>query len=161
VACRRVERLRAARRQPACGIAARHQPCAGSGETKEEIGKCAAFVSDLDAYAGGDIIILRPEEADSVFLGYFLNTTPINRQKASRGQGDAVVHISSSALAAIRCRVPNPREQTAIAEVLTDMDTELSTLEQRRETTRAIKQAMMQELLTGKTRLVPAEAAHA
>ena len=45
-------------------------------------------------------------------------------------------------------------EQTAIAEVLTEMDAELAALEQRREKTRALKQAMMQELLTGKTRLV-------
>lgn len=45
-------------------------------------------------------------------------------------------------------------EQTAIAEVLTAMDAELTALEQRREKTRALKQAMMQELLTGRTRLV-------
>lgn len=45
-------------------------------------------------------------------------------------------------------------EQTAIAEVLTDMDAELAALEQRRAKTRALKQAMMQELLTGKTRLI-------
>ena len=44
-------------------------------------------------------------------------------------------------------------EQTAIAEVLTEMDAELAGLEQRREKTRALKQAMMQELLTGRTRL--------
>jgi type I restriction enzyme, S subunit len=49
---------------------------------------------------------------------------------------------------------PDPAEQTAIAEVLTEMDLELAALEQRREKTRALKQAMMQELLTGKTRLV-------
>jgi type I restriction enzyme, S subunit len=127
---------------------------AGSGETKEEIGKCAAFISDGDAYAGGDLVILRPRDANAVFLGDFLNTTPINRQKASRGQGDAVVHIGSSALAAIRCRLPEPVEQTVIAEVLTAMDLELAALELRREKTRALKQAMMQDLLTGKTRLV-------
>ena len=45
-------------------------------------------------------------------------------------------------------------EQTAIASVLTEMDAELAVLEQRREKTRALKQAMMQELLTGKTRLI-------
>jgi type I restriction enzyme S subunit len=45
-------------------------------------------------------------------------------------------------------------EQTAIAEVLTEMDGELAVLEQRREKTRALKQGMMQELLTGRTRLV-------
>lgn len=51
-------------------------------------------------------------------------------------------------------QLPPLPEQTAIAEVLTDMDAELAALEQRREKTRALKQAMMQELLTGKTRLV-------
>ncbi len=45
-------------------------------------------------------------------------------------------------------------EQTAIAEALTDMDAELATLEQHRAKTRALKQGMMQELLTGKTRLL-------
>ena len=45
-------------------------------------------------------------------------------------------------------------EQTAIADILSDMDEELIVLEQRREKTRALKQAMMQQLLTGRTRLV-------
>ena len=56
---------------------------------------------------------------------------------------------------------PRLSEQTAIAEVLTEMDAELAALEQRREKTRALKQAMMQELLTGKTRLISPEDAHA
>ena len=50
--------------------------------------------------------------------------------------------------------LPPVTEQTAIAQILTDMDAELAGLEQRREKTRALKQAMMQELLTGRTRLV-------
>jgi type I restriction enzyme S subunit len=50
--------------------------------------------------------------------------------------------------------VPSVPEQTAIATVLADMDTEITVLEQRREKTRALKQGLMQELLTGKTRLV-------
>jgi type I restriction enzyme, S subunit len=128
---------------------------AGSGETKEEIGKCVAFVDNFEAYAGGDIVILRPQGVDSLFLGLSLNTPPISRQKASRGQGDAVVHIGSSALADISLILPPLPEQTAIAEVLTAMDAELAGLEQRREKTRALKQAMMQELLTGRTRLIP------
>ena len=45
-------------------------------------------------------------------------------------------------------------QQPFFAEVLTEMDGELAVLEQRREKTRALKQAMMQELLTGRTRLV-------
>ena len=53
--------------------------------------------------------------------------------------------------------IPIPKslpEQTAIATVLSDMDAELSALEQRRDKTRALKQGMMQELLTGRIRLV-------
>ena len=56
---------------------------------------------------------------------------------------------------------PTKAEQTAIAEVLTEMDAELTALEQRREKTRALKQAMMQELLTGRTRLVASKEVYA
>ena len=49
---------------------------------------------------------------------------------------------------------PNLAEQTAIAAVLSDMDAEIAALEQRLAKTRALKQGMMQELLTGRTRLV-------
>ncbi len=127
---------------------------AGSGETKEEIGKSVAFVHDCEAYASGDIVILRPDASDAKFLGYYLNSAPIQKQKASRGQGDAVVHIGAASLAAIELTIPPLPEQTAIAAVLTDMDTELAALVQRFTKTRALKQGMMQELLTGKTRLV-------
>ncbi len=49
--------------------------------------------------------------------------------------------------------IPLLDEQTAIAAVLSDMDAEISALEQRLSKTRALKQGMMQELLTGRTRL--------
>jgi type I restriction enzyme, S subunit len=127
---------------------------AGSGETKAEIGKCVAFVQACEAYAGGDIVILRPVDVDSLFMGYYCNTSPISAQKASKGQGDAVVHISSAALGSISVAVPALAEQSAIATVLSDMDAELTALEARRDKTRLLKQGMMQELLTGRTRLV-------
>ena len=50
--------------------------------------------------------------------------------------------------------LPPLPEQTAIVAVLSDMDAELAALEERREKTRALKQGMMQELLTGRIRLV-------
>ena len=50
--------------------------------------------------------------------------------------------------------IPPLAEQTAIAAVLSDMDAELAALEARRAKTCDLKQAMMQELLTGRTRLV-------
>ena len=49
------------------------------------------------------------------------------------------------------------KEQNAIAAVLRDMDGEIAALEQRRDKTIAIKQGMMQQLLTGRIRLVPME----
>ena len=127
---------------------------AGSGETKEEIGKCVAFVDNVEAYAGSDIVILRPASADSLFLGYYLNTAPVSRQKSSKGQGDAVVHISASALADIQVSLPSVKEQSAIAAILSDMDAEIAVLETKFAKARQLKQGMMQELLTGRIRLV-------
>ena len=62
--------------------------------------------------------------------------------------------ISKATFAQLTFTVPPHPEQTAIATVLSDMDLELAALEQRRDKTRALKQGMMQELLTGRTRLV-------
>jgi len=127
---------------------------AGSGETKAEIGKCVAMALPVDAYAGGDIVILRLRSGDPSFFGYLLNTPAVVRQKSNLGQGDAVVHISAAALSSIEVQVPTVHEQTAIATVLSDIDADLAALESRLAKTRAIKQGMMQELLTGRTRLV-------
>ena len=127
---------------------------AGSGETADEIGKCVAFLGDEEAYAGSDIIILTPSDQDSMYLGYLMNHESIRLQKARMGQGDAVVHISAGNLGRVRLRIPKRDEQTAIAAVLSDMDAELAALETGRNKTRALKQGMMQELLTGRTRLV-------
>jgi type I restriction enzyme S subunit len=49
---------------------------------------------------------------------------------------------------------PTKAEQEGIAAVLSDMDAEIAALKQRCEKNRALKQGMMQELLTGKTRLI-------
>jgi type I restriction enzyme S subunit len=57
-------------------------------------------------------------------------------------------------LKAFAIRLPTPNEQTAIATVLLDMDTEIGSLESKLVKAREIKQGMMQELLTGKIRLV-------
>jgi type I restriction enzyme S subunit len=112
-------------------------------------------LDDTIAYAGGDIVILRPDaEMNAVFMGYLLNTPAVVRQKASRGQGDAVVHISAAALAQVGVQLPSLKEQAAIAQVLSDIDTDIDALESRLTKARALKQAMAQALLTGRIRLV-------
>jgi type I restriction enzyme S subunit len=57
-------------------------------------------------------------------------------------------------LGSLEIPLPSIPEQAAIASVLSDMDAEISALEARRNKTRALKQGMMQELLTGITRLI-------
>ena len=126
---------------------------AGSGETKEDIGKCIAYVEDVGAVAGGDIVILSPEGADSRFLGYLLNSPNVAKQKTSRAQGDAVVHISAANLASIVLDLPPLNEQEAIAEALSDADAAIESLDAMIAKKRDVKQATMQQLLTGRTRL--------
>ena len=72
-----------------------------------------------------------------------------------------VFGISKTNILKLTMPVPSLDEQATIATVLTGMDSELEALERRLAKTRELKQAMMQELLTGKTRLVTSEAIHA
>lgn len=89
-------------------------------------------------------------EASAKFIFYKFNM--INWRSYNEASG--VPSLNASTIERIEVRLPKFDEQTAIAEVLADMDAEIAALEQRRDKTRALKQGMMQELLTGKTRLV-------
>ena len=81
-------------------------------------------------------------------------TDGVTRQIDALLTGSNYPAINSSDVRSLTIPFPNLDEQTAIADVLSDMDAELAALEARRDKTRDLKQAMMQELLTGKTRLV-------
>jgi type I restriction enzyme S subunit len=88
------------------------------------------------------------------FRCYCFQTPSIRQQFLFYAVGTKVSGISKSNIPKLTLMFPCVPEQTAIAEVLSEMDAELGALERRREKTRALKQAMMQELLTGRTRLV-------
>jgi type I restriction enzyme S subunit len=96
----------------------------------------------------------KTDELAHEYRRYCFQTAAIRQQFLFYAVGTKVSGISKTNIAKLTMPVPKVPEQTAIAEVLTEMDLELAGLEQRREKTRALKQAMMQELLTGKTRLV-------
>ena len=103
---------------------------------------------------GGDILIIRSDR-NRVF-GTFLSFV-IRREENQVLQlvtGTTVYHLYGSEMRKFRFKLPPLPEQIAIAQILSDMDAELTALKQRREKTLALKQAMMQELLTGRTRLV-------
>ena len=128
---------------------------AASGETKEDIGKSVAFVSDFEAFAGGDIIILSTNGmlCDAKYIGYASNSLHVVKQKAAKAQGDAVVHITSDSIKNIKILLPPLSEQKAIAEALSDVDELITALDKKIAKKRLIKQGAMQELLTGKKRL--------
>lgn len=72
----------------------------------------------------------------------------------SYNEASGVPSLSSKTIEKIEIGCPEPSEQTAIAEVLSDMDADLAVLEAQAAKARAVKQGMMQELLTGRVRLV-------
>ncbi|KKO19113.1 MAG: EcoKI restriction-modification system protein HsdS [Candidatus Brocadia fulgida] len=72
----------------------------------------------------------------------------------SQNQGTSIKGITRDTLASIKIPLPTKAEQAAIAQVLSDMDAEIEALEKKLEKYKMIKQGMMQNLLTGKIRLV-------
>jgi type I restriction enzyme S subunit len=88
------------------------------------------------------------------YIFQHLFAAPVNRQIEALLTGSNYPSMNSRDVRALEIPLPPLPEQTAIASALSEMDAELAGLEQRREKTRALKQGMMQELLTGRTRLV-------
>lgn len=68
-------------------------------------------------------------------------------------EASGVPSLNASTIESVTVSFPSKEEQTVIANILSDMDNEIQTLERRLAKTRQIKQGMMQELLTGRTRL--------
>lgn len=126
---------------------------AASGETAEEIGICAVYLGESEAYAGGDIIIAKARGEDPLYMAYLMNSHQVVAQKTRLGQGDAVVHISARNIGKVELHLPPPDEQRAVASAITDMDRQLELLEVRMTKLRAMKGGMVQELMTGRTRL--------
>lgn len=111
---------------------------------------------------GGDINIIRPDRTrvHSAFLANSITYTR-RRDVAELAQGTTIHHLYGRDLSRLILPLPSIAEQSAIAAVLADMDKDVTALEARRAKTQAVKTAMMQELLTGRTRLVAKESSHA
>ncbi len=110
---------------------------------------------DLPAVLLQRVARIRSGKLDIGYLSHFIGSDIFIGYCDSVKTVTAIPHISPSDIRNFTIPIPSDMsEQTAIASVLTEMDEELAVLAQRREKTRALKQAMMQELLTGRTRLV-------
>jgi type I restriction enzyme S subunit len=104
-----------------------------------------------DLFTNEAICSFNKLQANADFLYYALGRTDFSLYGKQAVKGYT---LNKASLKSIEVTLPPLPEQTAIAEVLTEMDAELAGLTRRREKTRALKQAMMQELLTGRTRLI-------
>jgi type I restriction enzyme S subunit len=131
--------------------------CMSSG-SKELVGKTALFnLKDGFRYTFGAFMgcfRINRSLADSSFVSFWLQTQKYKDFISILLSGSSINNLKPGDIESIKVLLPPPQEQRAIAAVLSDMDAEIAALEARRENTRALKQGMMQELLTGKTRLV-------
>lgn len=114
----------------------------------------ASCILASDIIIGADVLVIRASESvlNGEFLAYAI--------KAHRDQvmqlvsGTTVFHLYGRDMANFTFAAPSVDEQTAIVAILSDMDAEIVALERRRDKTCTIKQGMMQQLLTGRIRLI-------
>ncbi len=129
-----------------------------SSEVPEEVGICSVLKAEvpnlyLNSFCFG--FRLTDTAVDGLFLSYYFRS-PLGRSLMSLlAQGSTRYNLSKDNFLKSSIVIPSSKtEQTAIANVLSDMDTEISALETKLAKYRTLKTGMMQQLLTGKVRLI-------
>lgn len=128
--------------------------------TVDLVGECGYVDSDYPNLFIPDRLwmatVRRDRQVVALWLSYLLSSLQMKRLigAAATGTSGSMKNLSKQAFLSISIGIPSANEQSAIAETLRAFDAELAALEARHDKTRALKQAMMQELLTGRTRLV-------
>lgn len=129
--------------------------CMANG-SKELVGKAGLFkVSDGHEYTFGAFMGCFRIAANAVpnFIFALFGTHKFKSYIANLLAGSSINNLRPCDIEKMEFSFPLKSEQTAIASILSDVDTELTTLEARREKAHQLKQGMMQELLTGRIRL--------
>ena len=119
------------------------------------IGKCAIVMNLLEkATINPQFVVLKDFKCNNVFLYYILAFSDFqDRIKLITG-GSTIPTMSQEKMKRLKIFLPNNEEQNQISNLLTSMDQELQSLEAKRNKYIKTKQGMMQQLLTGKIRLV-------
>lgn len=130
----------------------------GSSETPEEVALAAAVEASpaeetyLNSFCFG-FRLNSDAEIDPVYLARYFRSTIGRATVSTLAQGATRYNISKTQLLKVWIELPPLEEQQAISSVISDADDEIETLKRRLESARNIKQGMMQELLSGRTRL--------
>lgn len=122
---------------------------AGQGKTRGTVAMNRVVLCTNQSIAA----ILPNDQYVSKYLYYNLDSRYEELRELSSGSGGRG-GLNLSIIKSLVVPFPKSQEQTAIASVLSDMDAEIAALEGKLAKARAIKQGMMQELLTGRIRLV-------
>jgi type I restriction enzyme S subunit len=130
--------------------------CMANG-SKALVGKAGYFDRDdgFEYTFGAFMGVFRcTDVAERRFVFYLFQTSRYRDYINNLLAGSSINNLTPASVMSLEFSLPEKAEQTAIATVLSDMDANLTALESRLAKTRAIKQGMMQELLTGRTRLI-------
>ena len=128
-----------------------------SSETPDEVGMASVLLEDVGntylnsfcfGYRLNDFEVLNP-----VFASYILRGDKFRKSIITLAQGSTRFNISKSEVMKLRIELPSLSEQKAIAEVLTVADNEIATHRKKLAALRLQKCGLMQQLLTGKTRV--------
>lgn len=124
-----------------------------SDVTPNGLAKASCIMED-DVALGGDILVIRPnsKQVFGPFLSFVIRHA--KDQVLQLVTGTTVYHLYAADMKKFIFALPSLSEQSAIATVLSDMDTELDALTAKLAKARQIKQGMMLELLTGRIRLI-------
>ena len=119
-----------------------------------DMGRCAVVrEQEVDWLCGTGSMIIRPSDADADYLQRVLSSREIITAIENSSVGTTMVNLNQGSLYSLKIQFPPSLEQRAIAQALSDVDALLATLDQAIAKKRDLKQATMQQLLTGKTRL--------
>ena len=131
----------------------------GSSETPEEVALAAVVDFDppprtyLNSFCFG-YRLKEPGRIHPAYLAYFFRSGPGRALVASLAQGATRYNIAKTKLLQLSPELPSYEEQDAVVSVLTAVEAEIDRLRERLSKTRNLKQGMLQELLTGRTRLI-------
>ena len=119
------------------------------------LGKCA--ISDFTGGApASSLCVIRAKDGiDARFLFHIINSEITSRQIDNLNAGSSQPNLSANSLKSFEYKIPKDAdEQEMISKILTDMDSDIHKLEEKLSKYQKVKQGMMEELLTGKVRLV-------
>lgn len=119
------------------------------------LGKVIRLRNDIGEYViSPTMAIIDFESIDPMFAYYYMRSSEFQNQFTSSSNGSTRQSVGMHYIRNLNIRKPSPEEQVKLSQCLGDMDYEIRKLEEKCSKYQKVKQGMMEELLTGKVRLV-------